>query len=225
MASRLATPVQRFQWLRTAENGDQNADMEDMSTSSINNLSSSYLQSILGNALQNAGVTAGQTNSVNASSLALQSDNGQLSPFVQVMSTLQQLQQSDPSQYQQVTQQIATNLQSAAQTAQSQGNTAAANQLNQLANDFTSASQNGQLPNVQDLAKALSGHHHHGGGHHHHAASDSSDSSTSSTDASSSSSPLSQLLSAFQTDQSQTLNPMSIIENTLSTAGITGSNS
>ena len=196
-----------------------------MSTSSINNLSSSYLQSILGTALQNAGVTAGQTNSINTSLSALQSDQGQLSPFVQVMSTLQQLQQSDPSQYQQVTQQIATNLQSAAQTAQSQGNTAAANQLNQLASDFTSASQNGQLPNVQDLAKALSGHHHHGGGHHHHAASNSSDSSTSSTDASSSSSSISQLLSAFQTDQSQALNPMSIIENTLASAGITASNS
>jgi hypothetical protein len=198
--------------------------MEGMSTSSINSLSSSYLQSILGTALQNAGVTAGQTNSINASLSALQSDQGQLSPFVQVMSTLQQLQQSDPSQYQQVTQQIATNLQSAAQTAQSQGNTAAANQLNQLASDFTGASQNGQLPNVQDLAKALSGHHHHGGGHHHHAAS-SSDSSTSSTDAGSGGSSLSQILSAFQTDQSQALNPMSIIENTLSSAGITGSNS
>jgi hypothetical protein len=196
-----------------------------MSTSSINNLSSGYLQSILGTALQNAGVTAGQTNSINTSLSALQSDQGQLSPFVQVLSTLQQLQQSNPSQYQQVTQQIATNLQSAARTAQSQGNTAAANQLNQLASDFTSASQNGQLPNAQDLAKALSGHRHHGGGHHHHASSDSSDSSTSSTDASSSGSSLSQLLSAFQTDQSQALNPMSIIENTLSSAGITGSNS
>lgn len=128
----------------------------------------------------------------------------------------QQLQQSNPSQYQQVTQQIATNLQSAAQTAQSEGNTGEANQLNQLASDFTSASQNGQLPNVQDLAKALGGHHHHGGHHHSRAAStDSSDSSSS------------QLLSAFQTNQSQNeaLNPLSIIENTLTSAGLTGSNS
>lgn len=190
--------------------------MTGMSTGSINNLSSRYLQSILGTALQNAAVTAGQTNSINASLLALQPDNGRLSPFVQVMSTLQQLQQSDPSQYQQVTQQIAANLQSAAQTAQSQGNTAAANQLNQLASDFTSASQNGQLPNVQDLAKALSGHHHHGGHHHSHAVS-----SESSSDSSSS-----QLLSAFQanTSQSEALNPLSIIENTLASAGINGSN-
>ena len=71
------------------------------------------------------------------------------------MSTLQQLQQSDPTKYQQVTQQIATNLQSAAQTAQAEGNTTAANQLNQLATDFTNASQSGQLPNVQDLAQAI----------------------------------------------------------------------
>ena len=187
-----------------------------MSTSSINNLSSSYLQSILGTALQSAGVSASQTNSITSSLSAQQSDNGQLSPFVQIMNTLQQLQQSNPSQYQQVTQQIATNLQSAAKTAQSDGNTNAANQLNQLASDFTSASQNGQLPNVQDLAKALGGHHHHGGGHHHAAPSDSTSDSSSS-----------QLLAAFQTNQSQNdaLNPLSIIENTLTSAGLTGSNS
>jgi hypothetical protein len=69
-----------------------------------------------------------------------------------MMSTLQQLQQSDPAKYQQVTKQIATNLTSAAQTAEAGGNTTAANQLNQLAADFTNASQSGQLPNVRDLA-------------------------------------------------------------------------
>jgi len=68
-----------------------------------------------------------------------QSDGSQLSPFAQILSSLQQLQQSNPSQYQQVTRQIATNLQNAAKTAQSEGNTTAANQLNQLANDFTTA--------------------------------------------------------------------------------------
>lgn len=199
-----------------------------MSTSSINTLSSSYLQSILGTSLENAGVTAGQSNSINTSVLALQSDSGRLSPFVQVMDSLQQLQQSDPSKYQQVTQQIATNLQSAAQTAQSEGNSTAASQLNQLASDFTSASKNGQLPNVQDLAQALSGHHHHGG-HHHHVASTSSttDSSSDSSSSSSSNSPLSQLLSALQTgdSQGQAQSPLSIIENTLNRAGIAGSNS
>jgi hypothetical protein len=55
----------------------------------------------------------------------------QLSPFAQILSSLQQLQQSNPSPYQQVTQQIATNLQKA-KTAQSEGDTTAANQLKQL---------------------------------------------------------------------------------------------
>jgi hypothetical protein len=56
----------------------------------------------------------------------------QLSPFAQILSGLQQLQQSNPSPYQQATQQIATNLQKA-KTAQSEGDTTAANQLKQLA--------------------------------------------------------------------------------------------
>lgn len=197
---------------------------------SINNLSSSYLQSVLSNVLQSSGLTTNTTgnslNSAAVSSVAPQSDNGQLSPFAQLMSTLQQLQQSDPTKYQQVTQQIATNLQSAAQTAQADGNTAAANQLNQLATDFTNASQNSQLPNVQDLAKAIGGHHHH---HHPHAAStdaDSSSSASSTSNSSSASQPLSQLLSAFQTNgtQNESLNPMAIIMNTLSSAGIATSN-
>ncbi|HLN01584.1 MAG TPA: hypothetical protein VK335_20015 [Bryobacteraceae bacterium] len=201
--------------------------------SSINNLTSGYLQSILSSTLQNAGVTQNSSNTsgISAPSVTLQSDNSNLSPFAQLMSTLQQLQQSDPSKYQQVTEQIASNLQSAAQTAQSQGNTTTANQLNQLSQDFTNASQSGQLPNVSDLAKAAGGHHHH---HHFHggSASSTSDSSTDSTSTSTSTSStgdslLSQLLSGTQpnTTQSNALNPMSIILNTLSQAGIKASNS
>jgi hypothetical protein len=153
------------------------------------------------------------------------------------MSTLQQLEQSNPTEYKQVTAQIATNLQAAAQTATSEGNTTAASQLTQLANDFNTASTSGQLPNVQDLAQAVGGGHHH---HHHHAQAASSDSdsansasSTASTSATSSttsstsaSQMLSQLLAAFQANESQTnaLDPMSIINNTLTQAGITGAN-
>src|SRR5579864_2979610 len=85
-----------------------------------------------------------------------------------MLNQLQQLQQSDPAKYQQVTQQIATNLQNAAQTAQTDGNSTAATQLGKLASDFNSASQSGQLPNIQDLAQAIGGGHHH---HHAHAAS------------------------------------------------------
>ena len=180
-----------------------------MSISPINNVSS-YLQSVLSSTLQGAGLTS----NTSASSIQSASDNSQLSPFVQVMNTLQQLQESDPTKYQQVTQQIATNLQAAAQTAQSGGNTTAATQLNQLATDFTNASTSGQLPNIQDMAQAMGGHHHH---HHHH-----SSATTSSNSSSSSSSTLDQLLASFQagTTQNDSLDPMSIILNTLSSSGI-----
>jgi hypothetical protein len=191
-----------------------------MSIGSLNPLSSSYVQSALTSAVQNAGLTANQTkNSLSgidaSSSVSMQPDNSRLSPFAQLMSTLQQLQQTDPTRYKEVTGQIATNLQSAAQTAQSDGNTTAATQLNQLAGDFTNASKSGGLPNIQDLAKAVGGHHHH---HHAHAASADKDSTSSASSTSS-------LLAAFQTNGSPNgaLDPMSIISSTLSSAGITAS--
>jgi hypothetical protein len=185
----------------------------------IASLSGSYLQSILSSVLQSSGLTgtAKNANHSNALSTALQPDNTQLSPFAQVTSELQQLQQSNPSEYQQVTGQIATNLQSAAQTATADGNTAAASQLNQLATDFQTASSTGQLPNFQDLAQAAGGHHHH---HHMHASSATPDSATSSA----TTDTLSQLMASLQSNgsQSDSLNPMNIILNTLSAAGIGG---
>ena len=197
-----------------------------MSTGPINNLSG-YVQSLVSSALQGTGLTTNKNHSslgTSGLSSVTQSDSQQLSPFAQMMSELQQLQQSDPTKYAQVTQQVAANLQSAAQTATSQGNTVAANQLTQLSTDFTQASQTGQLPNIQDLAQAtgVTGHHH---GHHHHAGSASSDADSASS-SSSSSSTLSQLLSAFQANstESDALNPTSIIMNTLASAGINGSN-
>jgi hypothetical protein len=205
-----------------------------VSTSPINNLTSSYLQQILDTALQGTGSTG--TTSAGASATSTESDNGQLSPFAQILSTLQQLQESNPTQYQQVTAQIATNLQTAAQTATADGNTSAASQLNQLATDFNNASQNGQLPNISDLAQAVGGgggHHHH----HHHVSSSSSSSDTSSDSSSSSSTSttstsgsdgiLSQLLASLQSNSAnnESLNPMSIIMNTLQSAGITLTNS
>jgi hypothetical protein len=186
--------------------------------SSLNNLSSSYLQSIISNTLQSTNSTASSSSSASASSATAPSESSQLSPFAQLMSTLQQLQQSNPAEYKQVTQQIATNLQTAAQTATTDGNSTQA-QLSQLATDFTNASQSGQLPNMQDLAQAIGGGHHH---HHGHAASTDADISSSSPSNSASTSPLSQLLAQFQVNnpQSESLNPMSIITNTLSRAGI-----
>jgi hypothetical protein len=194
-----------------------------MSTGSINPLSNSYLQSILTSAIQGAGLTTNtpskSLSSIDPSSMvSLQPDNSRLSPFAQLMSELQQLQQTDPDKYKQVTGQIATNLQAASQTAQASGDTTDSTRLTQLSNDFTSASQSGQLPNVQDLAQAVGGHRHH----HHHSgggASGSSSTSTSQTQA------LDQILSAFQTNgtQSAATDPMSVIMSTLASAGITGS--
>jgi hypothetical protein len=70
------------------------------------------------------------------------------------LSTLQQVQQSSPTEYQQLTQLIATNLQ---QAAQQSGNSASASQLSNLATDFTNASSTGSLPNISDLANAIGG--------------------------------------------------------------------
>jgi hypothetical protein len=53
---------------------------------SINSISGTSLQSILA-ALQKTGSTSGNT--VNVASTALQADSNQLSPFAQLMSSLQ----------------------------------------------------------------------------------------------------------------------------------------
>ena len=158
----------------------------------LHNLSNSYLF-----ALQNTNSTGSGSSATGTAAINGQMETTQLSPFAQIMSTLQQLQESNPTEYQQLTQQIAANLQNAAQTATADGNSTQATQLSQLSTDFTSASKSGQLPDVQDLAQAIGGGHHH---HHHHFQAASSGASA-------------------DTDSSAT-NPLAIIENTLSSAGI-----
>lgn len=95
-------------------------------------------------------------------------DQSQLSPFAELMSTLQQLQQNDPAKYKQVTATLASDLQQAALNAQGSGTPGEANALNQLAASFTQSSQTGQLPaflQQQNAGAAHPHHHHHGGGH------------------------------------------------------------
>lgn len=129
-----------------------------MAIGSIASLVSGYLQSLIPGT---GGSSPASTTASTATSTSTP-DTNQLSPFAQLLSTLQQLQQSSPAQYQQVTQQISNNLQTGAQSATTAGNTALANQLTQLSTDFRNASTSGQLPNVQDLAQAV------GGGHRFH---------------------------------------------------------
>jgi hypothetical protein len=174
-----------------------------MNVSSLSNIYSNFIQPILSKTL---GVGyAGSAASASATAAAPQ-DSNQLSPFAQIATTLQDLQQQNPAQYQNVTKQIAANLQTAARTAQTGGNATLANQLTQLSTDFTNASQNNQLPDFQDLAQALSG------GHHHHRQSDAS---------SNDSSGIASLLSQFSSGSgANSANPASIIFSTLSTAGV-----
>jgi hypothetical protein len=127
---------------------------------------------------------------------------------------LQQLEQSNPTQYTQVTQQISKNLQSAAQTATASGNTSAASQLNQLATDFANASASGQLPNLQDLASAVGGHH----GRHHHFGGDSASSASAASPGSASQAFLTALQGTGT--QSGSSGAAAIIENTLANAGV-----
>ena len=211
----------------------ETADNTDMNVNSLSSLVDPYLQGVIDNTV--SSVTGNNnTSSIDQSSLALPQDGSpQLSPFAQILSTLQQLQQSNPTEYQQVTSQIASNLQSAAQTATTDGDTSQATELSQLATDFTNASQNNTLPNIQDLAQAL------GGGQWQYQAASSNSSSTGTTDSSStgttgsttstsessSSDLLSQLLSAFYSNntsatENNALNPLAIITNTLNSANL-----
>jgi hypothetical protein len=117
-----------------------------MNIHAMGSISQQYIQSLFG---------TGSKGASSSDSLLGQTGN-QLSPFAQVLTGLQQLEQANPKQYAQVTSQISTNLQAAAQKAQTQGNTTLATRLTTLSKDFSTASQSGQLPNVQDLAKSIS---------------------------------------------------------------------
>jgi len=189
-------------------------------------LTSNYLQSLLV-AIDSSASTSGTSNSSTSSlssATSSSSDNSQLSPFAQLLSTLQNLQQSNPTEYKSVMTEVAANLKNAASTATSDGNSTEASQLTALASDFTSAASSGDLPNIQDLAQALGGS---GGGLSGPPPPPPSSSSSSSSDGSSSSTSeklMAQILAAYQASngsQSNALNPMSIIMNTLSSAGVT----
>lgn len=102
--------------------------------------------------------TAGQAGNASALTMggpASGASPKQLSPFAQILTELQQLEQSNPASYAKTTQQISTNLAAASSTAQIRGNSSLATQLRTLSKDFGAASQTGQMPNVTDLASSL----------------------------------------------------------------------
>jgi hypothetical protein len=117
----------------------------------IGNIAGSLLHAVLPvNLFPNNSATA---NAPVSGSPAPGSDSGRLSSFARLITTLQQLQQSSPGRFQEVTRQIAADLKTAAQSAQTAGNTPAAYRLSQLAADFGSASASGQFPNLENLAQ------------------------------------------------------------------------
>jgi hypothetical protein len=122
-----------------------------MNVSSISDLARQHMLSILGYS------STGQSSSTG--NLTIGTSNGSssttLSPFAQMLTELQQMEQANPGQYSQVSQQISTNLAAAASTAQARGNTKLATQLSTLSKDFSSASQSGQLPNITDLMNTM----------------------------------------------------------------------
>ena len=117
-----------------------------MNVSALSNILDPYVQSLISSTGTNTNASTSGS-SIDPSSLTLPQDSApQLSPFARILSSLQQLQQSDPDKYQQVTSQISTDLQNAAQSATAAGNTTRAAQLNKLAADFSTASQSKTLP-------------------------------------------------------------------------------
>jgi hypothetical protein len=163
-----------------------------MSIGPLIHLASGYVQSLF-------------SNPASGSSLTTQG-SGQGSPFAQILSNLQQLQQSNPIQYSTVTQQISSNLQTAAQAATANGNTGAANQLTKLSTDFSNAATSSQLPSVQDLAQLI------GGGQHHRQQGSGSSSTTN----------LNEFLQSLNSPQNgnSSISALGIIDNTLSSAGL-----
>jgi hypothetical protein len=187
-----------------------------MTISPLTSTVQDYLPSILSIGNRNPGLASGTgLSGLGLPSIGMPLDQGGMSPFAQMLSTLQQLRQTNPAAYQQLAQQISTNLGKAAQQAQSQGKTTAANQLDKLAADFSQASRTDQLPSIPDLSRAF-------GVHRHLRAEGDGDGSSTSTGAGSLSS---QATSAFLASltQSSALNPATIIMDTISGAGGSGS--
>jgi hypothetical protein len=132
-----------------------------MNVNSITSIFPSFLSPAVSTA-------ATANNATSAFSVQQQADSPNLSPAAQFLNQLQQLQTQSPQQFQAAISQITGQLQQAAATASSNGNTTQANQLTQLAKSFQNAANGGPIPTAQQLEQAgLSGHHHHGGGGHH----------------------------------------------------------
>ncbi len=126
-------------------------DESGMSVSSISDLARQHMLSILGYSSSGTGTDTSSTSNLSIGG----TNSNQLSPFAQMLAELQKMEQSNPSEYAQVSQQISTNLAAASSTAQAHGVSSMASQLSTLSKDFATAAKTGQLPNVGDIERAM----------------------------------------------------------------------
>jgi len=125
-------------------NGPAIAIRKGMVIAPLVNLATDFIDSLLpgSSSTSAASSTSASSNTTSAGSTAT---SNATSPFAQVLSSLQQ---SDPAEFQSVTQQITGYLNTGAQTATANGYTTLASQLSQLSTDFTNISANSQLPGL-----------------------------------------------------------------------------
>lgn len=110
-------------------------------------------------ALNNASArTSGNTTNTTSGQSADQAD---MSPIARLSSLLQQVQQNRSGRFTSITAQIADKLRTAAGKADANGNTNAAGELNQLADQFQTASDTGKPPAIWQLRHPLAALHHY----------------------------------------------------------------
>lgn len=114
-------------------------------------LSTAWLRELRGNTVESTGVAAmaSATGARDGGSSA-QSDSSELSPLAHLAGLLEELRESDPARYKEVTAKISANLRAAAHNG-AEG----ADLLNRLAADFKAASESGAMPDLDDLAEAM----------------------------------------------------------------------
>jgi hypothetical protein len=88
------------------------------------------------------------THKAPAPSGLIATQTGQVSPFAQILGSLQHLQQMNPTQYQKVTLQISNNLATASRSVTLNGNPVLGAQLKRLSTDFRISAASGHLPNA-----------------------------------------------------------------------------
>jgi hypothetical protein len=139
----------------------------------------SQVLSLFGSGSTTSSSSSTPATSTDPLSILDSSGNVNLSQAAQVFSKLQDLSQSNPAQFKQLTAQISSQLQTDAQQASGTTQTF----LSNLASQFNTASQTGSTSALQPQTAETGGHHGHGHGHHHSSSQAAYDLASQTTDA------------------------------------------